>query len=118
MIFLFSGLEAPVISAFHFPKKINSRQQRVMVGCNIESGDPPFDFKWRKDGKDLNDNDYLTAKVLDEFTSRLTIFKLGPESIGNYSCRASNSAGFDEKHDMLIINGMLNICEFGIFVRV
>lgn len=108
MIFLFSGVEPPVISPFHFPKKIDSRQQRVMVTCNVVTGDPPFEFKWYKDSKDLKDSEQLAVKVLDEFTSKLTIFKLEPESIGNYSCRASNSAGIDEKRDQLVINGMLN----------
>lgn len=111
--FCFPGLDPPIISPFHFPKKIDSRQ-RVMVTCNVISGQPPFSLKWLKDGKDLDNSEYLSVKVLDEFTWKLTIFKLNSESIGNYSCRASNPSGTDEKYDMLVIQGMQNIFHFSV----
>lgn len=77
-----------------------------MVTCNAVSGDPPFSFQWLKDGRHLDHIKHVSVKVLDEFTSRLTISKLDSESIGNYSCRVSNSVGSDEKYDMFIIEGI------------
>ena len=104
-LFLFSAIEVPVISPFHFPKKVDMKQ-RVIVHCSVVSGDPPFTFRWLKDGHDIQQSDRLTIKVVDEFTSTLTIYKLVAESVGNYTCRVSNSVGSDEKHGVLIIEGM------------
>ena len=80
-------------------------KQRVIVACSVVSGDPPFTFRWLKDGHEIQNNEHLITKVVDEFTSTLTIYKLAAESVGNYTCRASNREGSDEKHDVLIIEG-------------
>lgn len=81
-------------------------RQRVIVACSVVNGDPPFTFRWLKDGREIQNSEHLITKVLDEFTSTLTIYKLSADSIGNYTCRASNRDGSDEKHDKLIIEGM------------
>ncbi|GIY15757.1 titin [Caerostris darwini] len=53
---------------------------------------------------ELKDSEQISAVRMDDFTSTLTITKLDANSNGNYSCRVSNTAGFDVKHDTLRIN--------------
>lgn len=76
--------------------------------CVVVDGDPPFKFTWFKDGKDVTDIPGISSAVVDDFTSTLSIETLGALSNGNYSCRVSNNAGMDEKHDVLLVNGEKN----------
>lgn len=73
--------------------------------CAVVDGDPPFTFKWIKDGNTLQNNkEYFIADV-GEYISTLTIPKLGAQSNGNYTCRVENAFGSDEKSDALLIKG-------------
>lgn len=76
------------------------------MACSVVNGDPPFTFRWLKDAREIQNSEHLITKVVDEFTTTLTIYKLSADSIGNYTCRASNREGSDKKHDLLIIEGM------------
>lgn len=62
-------------------------------------------FTWLKDGKEVRDYEGVSTAVVDDFTSTLSIAKLGALSNGNYTCRVSNKAGVDEKFDVLLVNG-------------
>lgn len=73
--------------------------------CVVVEGDPPFKFTWFKDGKEVTGIPGISSAVVDDFTSTLSIETLGALSNGNYSCRVSNGAGMDEKHDVLLVNG-------------
>lgn len=73
--------------------------------CVVIDGEPPFKFTWLKDGKEVTNLEGISTVVVDDFTSTLTIAKLGALSNGNYSCKVSNDAGIDEKYDVLRING-------------
>lgn len=68
-------------------------------------GDPPFTFTWLKDGQELQNSQEISIGRVDEYLSTLTIAKLGSGSNGNYTCRVSNSAGTDQKQDMLLMKG-------------
>ncbi|GFR28233.1 titin [Trichonephila clavata] len=99
-----SGFKAPQIKPFHFSGDLRIGL-RTGVSCIVEEGDPPFDFKWLKDGLNLQETSGLTIKLVDEFSSMLFIKSLGAESNGNYTCKVSNSAGWDEKSDILNMKG-------------
>lgn len=60
---------------------------------------------WLKDGKTISETDIYSIKTMDEFTSMLSISNLSANSNGNYTCRVSNAAGSDEKHDYLLMKG-------------
>ncbi|GFX61412.1 titin [Trichonephila clavipes] len=80
--------------------------RRTAVMCVVTDGDVPFEFKWFKDGKSLQSEEgHFSIQMLDEFTSILTIKKLDSHSNGNYTCRVTNSAGSDEKSDVLVLRG-------------
>ncbi|GIY02415.1 hypothetical protein CEXT_428171 [Caerostris extrusa] len=94
------GRKPPKINPFHFSGEL-SEGLRVMVMCGIIDGDRPFEFKWFKDGVLLSTQKNHFSIELNEFTSILTIEHLNADSNGNYTCRVTNSAGLDEKFDVL-----------------
>lgn len=79
--------------------------KRTAVACAVIDGDPPFTFTWLKDSQELQNNQEISISRVDDYLSTLTIAKLGSSSNGNYTCRVSNSAGTDEKQDMLLMKG-------------
>lgn len=92
------------MNPFHFSRELRVGM-RTAVFCAVIEGDPPFTFAWLKDGERLQENQQLNVKNLDDFTSSLTITNLGPEHNGNYTCRVTNSAGYDERSDILSMKG-------------
>ena len=77
----------------------------MAVACAVMDGDPPFTITWLKDGYELTTNSDVSIARVDEYLSTLTIAQLGPLSNGNYTCRVANSAGVDEKQDVLRMKG-------------
>ncbi|GIZ01135.1 titin [Caerostris extrusa] len=100
----------PKISPFHF--LVNwTLACELFVVCGVLAGDPPFEFVWFKDGQKLLDTRGISIKF-DEFTSNLVISKVDAESIGNYTCKVSNSAGFDQKSAFLSVKDVPRIGPF------
>ncbi|GFT08371.1 titin [Nephila pilipes] len=99
------GLNPPTIKPFHFSGELREGL-RTMVMCGIIDGDRPFEFKWFKDSELLlPDKNHFSIQIINEFTSILTIEHLNALSNGNYTCRVTNSAGSDEKSDVLTMKG-------------
>lgn len=101
----------PKVNTFHFSRELTVGM-RTAVFCTVIKGDPPFTFVWLKDGEKLQDSKHLNIKSIDDFTSSLTVTNLGPEHNGNYTCRVSNAAGYDERSDVLSMKG--NLLHFSI----
>lgn len=99
----FLALKPPKINPFHFSDELNIGM-RALVVCAVFDGDPPFSFSWYKDFTALQENRQVSIKT-HEISSMLTISNLEPESNGNYTCKVSNSAGTDEKFDILSMKG-------------
>ncbi|GIY15759.1 titin [Caerostris darwini] len=99
--------DAPKISPFHFSGELDVGMRAIVV-CGVLAGDPPFEFFWFKDGQKLLDTRGISIKF-DEFASNLVISKVDAESIGNYSCKVSNSIGFDQKSAFLIVKDVPRI---------
>ncbi|GFT08377.1 protein sidekick-2 [Nephila pilipes] len=97
------GVSKPEIQPFHFLSNLSSGKRTVLF-CVVVEGDPPFAFTWLKDGVKIQDNQHVSTNEQNDFTSTLTINKLDANSNGNYSCKVSNSAGFDFKHDTLRVD--------------
>ncbi|GIY15761.1 titin [Caerostris darwini] len=95
----------PKISPFHFPGELDIGM-RTSIVCAVIYGDPPFDFSWSKDGQILAEKRSVSTKNIDDFTSNLVISKVDADSNGNYTCRATNSKGFDEKSAVLSVNDL------------
>ncbi|GFU34771.1 titin [Nephila pilipes] len=92
----------PKINPFHFSGELDVGM-RASVQCAVIYGDPPFEFSWSKDGHKLMDARGVSVRTFDDFTSTLVISKVDADSNGNYSCKAANSKGFDEKAALLLV---------------
>ncbi|GFT08363.1 titin [Nephila pilipes] len=94
--------DIPQVGPFLFPKQLDAGM-RASVQCAVMSGDPPFEFTWLKDDQKLTEVRGVSVRKFDDFTSNLVIAKVEADSNGNYTCRVSNSAGFDEKSALLSV---------------
>ncbi|PRD20337.1 UNVERIFIED_CONTAM: Dscam2 [Trichonephila clavipes] len=101
---VFSDSAEPQIKTFHF-SNVLQLGMRESVQCTVMSGDPPFEFSWLKDGQPLIDLRDVSIRKSDDFMSTLVITKVNADSNGNYTCRVSNSAGYDEKSAVLSAKG-------------
>lgn len=103
--FYFTEASSPKINPFHFPGEL-ALGMRASVQCAVMFGDPPFEFTWFKDGVKVEDSRRISIRKFDEFTLNLVIAHVDAESNGNFTCRVSNSEGYDEKAALLTIKGM------------
>lgn len=100
----FVAITAPKVKPFHFSGE-HRIGMRAAVFCVAIEGDPPFTFLWLKDSERVQESKHLNVKLIDDFTSSLSISNLGPEHNGNYTCRVTNTAGYDEQVDVLSMKG-------------
>ncbi|GFX61413.1 titin [Trichonephila clavipes] len=104
-VLMMKGLRPPRIKPFNFSGDL-SEGLRIMVMCSIMDGEGPFDFRWFKDGEPLlSEKGHFSIESINDFISILTIERLNALSNGNYTCRVTNSAGSDEKSDVLTMKG-------------
>ncbi|XP_050035352.1 lachesin isoform X2 [Dermacentor andersoni] len=90
---------APVVSVDR-PRYGQALQNPMDLLCHIEAFPSPS-IVWLKDGYQLNDNQYYQISIFstaDEFTdSTLRIIAIEKKQYGNYTCKALNKLGNDEK---------------------
>ncbi|KAH9364291.1 hypothetical protein HPB48_008471 [Haemaphysalis longicornis] len=84
--------EPPQIQPFAFPKNppLNSN---MVISCNAHIGTEPINFVWFKDGQELPSASKVNAKIISETVSILTVPRVSPEDVGNYTCKATNRFG-------------------------
>ncbi|KAL9964821.1 hypothetical protein ACROYT_G028510 [Oculina patagonica] len=73
----------------------------VNISCT-SSGTPDPDVKWMRIGE---------VKSSGNKTAFLTFSSINRTDDGQYTCRASNQAGNDEKHVILVVNSRARILE-------
>ncbi|GBO35339.1 hypothetical protein AVEN_148495-1 [Araneus ventricosus] len=98
------GSGEPKIKSFHFSNELELGMREI-VHCNVIHGDAPFEFSWFKNGQLLKDGQSISIRKTDDYVSKLVILKVDADSNGNYTCRVSNSNGFDEKSAVLSVKG-------------
>ncbi|GBM32190.1 hypothetical protein AVEN_136736-1 [Araneus ventricosus] len=109
MIPSLASADAPKITPFHFSGELDTGMRATVV-CAVMTGNPPFEFSWFKDGQKLDTHE-VSIRKFDDFTSNLVISKLDSNSNGNYTCKVSNSEGFDQKSAVLSVKGIFSfIC--------
>ena len=101
----------PTIMPFLFPNKLLNEGMRSAVSCQILEGSLPIEFDWTKDGLSLGPSgiDGVTIRSNDEYSSTLIVDHLKFLHRGNYTCKASNAAGFASHSAELTVNGILVI---------
>ncbi|GFS52415.1 titin [Trichonephila inaurata madagascariensis] len=85
--------DAPKIQPFQFPPQIK-RGDTASITCSLMRGSQPIKFTWIKDNKPIENRQTVNI-ISNEDLSGLIIKSIDENSVGNYTCIASNSIGSD-----------------------
>ncbi|KAI1289732.1 Down syndrome cell adhesion molecule-like protein 1 -like protein [Halotydeus destructor] len=98
-------LNQPAIDAFVESRALR-QGQRYSILCSVSQGDLPLTIRWYKDDKEIKGTDMTGISVIhvSQFTSNLLFDALRPQHRGNYTCRATNAAGFASYSSLLTIH--------------
>ncbi|XP_055939177.1 cell adhesion molecule Dscam2-like isoform X2 [Argiope bruennichi] len=80
------------IQPFNFPSNVIVGQ-KASAACTAISGDPPLEFRWLKNGKDISSGEVKVRTLVD--VSVLVIESVDVFSTGNYTCLLRTSTGSD-----------------------
>ncbi len=86
---------------------------RARLQCVVSEGDLPLTITWMKDGTTLSQHSTdktINVRVLDDFSSILTVGSISPRHNGNYTCVASNMAASVSHTAQLAVNGNRCLC--------
>ncbi|XP_064487528.1 cell adhesion molecule Dscam2-like [Ornithodoros turicata] len=92
----------PKIAPFVFSKNLLVGE-RITVACTTSAGDRPVQFAWLKDGSAVT-NSAHTRIIETRGFSTLEIEPLTEGSTGNYTCTATNDAGFTSYTALLAVH--------------
>uniref|UniRef100_T1JD47 Down syndrome cell adhesion molecule-like protein Dscam2 n=1 Tax=Strigamia maritima TaxID=126957 RepID=T1JD47_STRMM len=97
---------APKLVPFSFHGDYLYEGGEARVSCVVSQGDLPISLQWKKDGRrpDLEESVGLSIRVIDDYSSLLTIENVQRKHSGTYSCIARNEAGVAEYHTHLAVN--------------
>ncbi|GAB6020997.1 hypothetical protein CHUAL_003637 [Chamberlinius hualienensis] len=95
----------PKIVPFEFQEELLREGMRARLQCVISEGDLPLKVEWLKDGNKITNDLGILVKILDEFSSILTIHSITPKHNGKYTCVASNDAATVTHSAQLSVNG-------------
>ncbi|RWS03186.1 cell adhesion molecule-like protein, partial [Dinothrombium tinctorium] len=96
-------LKKPVITPFYFPQSL-TEGMRVMITCNVLTGDAPIVFHWYKDNKTLDSFELDVQKTeVTDMGSTLVFRSISKKHAGNYTCVASNKIGEDRLTATMIV---------------
>ncbi|KAF7271145.1 hypothetical protein GWI33_015951 [Rhynchophorus ferrugineus] len=84
----------PKIQPFDFGEELPHEGEMVSVQCFVASGDMPIDFSWMLNGEPIHKFDDITISSVGKKISILSIDSVSKRHVGNYTCIATNRAGF------------------------
>ncbi|KAM7294602.1 hypothetical protein ISCGN_024108 [Ixodes scapularis] len=87
---------APRVHSLGFPPDLTLGDETGAHCVVRKDGSGPLSILWRKDGVDLESNNRMTVTMLSTGSSTLTIRRIEPGDIGNYTCIASSVQGSSE----------------------
>ncbi|XP_023225152.1 Down syndrome cell adhesion molecule-like protein Dscam2 [Centruroides sculpturatus] len=91
---LLASQNLPKIQPFYFPKQV-ILGQKVSTICTAIAGDPPLEFSWLKDSREIQSKDELSIQSYKDY-SVLLIESVQDQSAGNYTCILKTSMGMDK----------------------
>lgn len=107
-----SFLVLPKIHPFTFGDEASSEGETISVQCTISSGDLPISFSWLLNGEPLPDYLGINVGSFGKKMSILNIDSTSAEHTGNYTCLASNRAGFSTYTATLNVKGTVFVFSF------
>lgn len=103
------NLVAPQIFPFSFGDEPLNAGEAISIQCSIMKGDFPMEIKWSLNGQLLENNYDIAINNISKRLSSLSIEYVQAEHAGNYTCTATNEAGFTSYTANLIINGICHM---------
>lgn len=76
------------------------------IQCTVPNGDLPLRIEWSFNGENVKRFSEITVAKSGRRGSTLTIDPVSYTLAGNYTCLASNSAGFYQHTAQLLVNGL------------
>ena len=77
----------------------------AQLTCAVSHGDMPITITWSLKGQELNSGPSIMTTMVGTRTSMLIISSVDYSHVGEYTCRASNSAGSVTHSADLVVNG-------------
>ncbi|KAG0434149.1 hypothetical protein HPB47_019323 [Ixodes persulcatus] len=106
-------VDAPKVHSAGFPPDLTLGDETA-VHCVVKKAvTGPVLLSWRKDGADVRSNDRLTVSRPTASSSMISIRRIEPEDVGNYTCTASSVQGSSEVMVPLVVIGPPKVHSFG-----
>lgn len=97
----------PKIAPFDFGDVPANFEDSSSVTCLVLSGDLPIDIQWLFNDYPINSFSGISILKAGKKGSMLMIESVNERHAGNFTCRASNSAGSVSHSAQLIVNGLI-----------
>lgn len=94
----------PRLASIAFPEGTRAGM-RAQATCLVQEGDQPIEITWKKDGKVIVSNPFLSISNIDPYTSILVVKNASGNHTGNYTCIASNMVRESKQSASLIVRG-------------
>lgn len=99
----------PKISPFDFGEAAIFAGEAAQVACFVTEGDQPIDISWSFNGSDASTLHGVSTTKIGRKASTMVIDPALSGHRGNYTCTASNRAGFVNFTATLNVNGTLQL---------
>uniref|UniRef100_A0A1Y1KUA9 Ig-like domain-containing protein n=1 Tax=Photinus pyralis TaxID=7054 RepID=A0A1Y1KUA9_PHOPY len=96
---------APQILPFNFGDDEMNAGDTTSVQCTVVKGDNPLNITWRMNDAEIKTNTQGVSILNSKRVSSLTIESVQAEHAGEYTCVASNVAGYATHSASLNVNG-------------
>lgn len=96
----------PKIAPFDFGEVPANFEDSSSITCLVLSGDLPIDIDWLFNDYPINSYSGITIGKMGKKGSVLMIESVSGRHAGNYTCKASNSAGSETHSATLVVNGL------------
>uniref|UniRef100_A0A1Y1L1L5 Ig-like domain-containing protein n=1 Tax=Photinus pyralis TaxID=7054 RepID=A0A1Y1L1L5_PHOPY len=95
----------PQIMPFTFGEESLNEGEAASAQCTITKGDLPVELIWYLNGRVIDEDNGILTSNLGKRTKTLAIDSVQARHIGEYTCRAMNSAGSTNFTTYLNVNG-------------
>lgn len=95
----------PQIMPFSFGDEASNAGDLVVVQCAVIKGDLPIRITWAFNGEKLTSGHGVEIAHGNKRISSLTIDAVNAHHVGEYTCRAQNTAAFVNHTALLKVNG-------------
>lgn len=113
---IFTYLVPPRIAPFSFEEGPINSGDYASIQCTVPNGDLPINIEWTFNGDNFRQYAEIVVSKNGRRGSTLTIDSVSYSLAGNYTCIASNRAGYYQHTAQLLVNGyyirVVDLAEF------